>query len=175
MKGTILKSIGKLVEENFGIQKWEECLLKNGFEIDHVFLLRDDIDDAVVMKIIFSLSPILGLSLEQIVNTFGEYWTNIYSPLIYKQYYLQFPTFIDFVFGIPIIHKDMTMNIENAHPPAFEFTWKSEKELNIKYISKRGLIDIAIALIRGLAIKFDEKIEIKKIDDSNFLVEILNK
>jgi len=175
MKGTILKSIGKLVVDNFGEEKWEECLLKNGFETDHVFLLRDDVEDEITMKMIFSLPNILGISLEQVIEAFGDYWTNVYSPAIYKQYYTQFPTFIDFVFGIPIIHKDITMNIPNAIPPSFEFTWLSKNQLNIKYISKRGLIDIAIALIKGLAKKYKEEIIIKKIDESNFLLEILNK
>ena len=45
MKGTIHKSIEKLVIEKFGIDKWNECLASVGLDVDHVFMINDDIDE----------------------------------------------------------------------------------------------------------------------------------
>jgi len=45
MKGTIHKSIEKLVIEKFGIDKWNECLASVGLDEDHVFMINDDIDE----------------------------------------------------------------------------------------------------------------------------------
>ncbi len=170
MKGTIIKSVGKLVVEKFGEEKWEQCLNVNGFDTDHVFLVRDDVDDAIVMKIINSLPEILGLTIQDIIDAFGDYWVNVYSPQIYHYYYQIYTSLKEFIFATPKIHNDITANIPNAVPPNFVFTWLNDKELKIEYYSKRNMVDFAIALIRGLAKYYNEKIDIQKKDNSAFVV-----
>jgi len=68
------------------------------------------------------------------------------------------------------IHKKTTRNIEGAEPPHFELSWKGDKILIMKYKSKRGLIDLAVSILKGVGIYFKEDIKVRKISDDEIEV-----
>ncbi len=53
--------------------------------------------------------------------------------------------------------------MENAHPPRFEYDWKDDKTLILKYKSQRGLIDILVGLIKGVGKYYKEDLKVSKI------------
>ena len=87
MKGTIVKCLQDLVVEKFGKDKWEKSLQDVGLNKTTIFMPFSDVDDAAVMKVVQAVCKNLGITLGQAAEAFGDYWVNVYSQKLYKQYY----------------------------------------------------------------------------------------
>ena len=55
----------------------------------------------------------------------------------------------------------------NAHPPGFDYAWKNNNTLIIKYISDRGLMDLAVGLIKGIGLFYKENLTVIKTDNDH--------
>ena len=130
-----------------------------------------DIDDQVVMNVIKSTCDVLNLSLEQVADAFGDYWVNVYTQKIYRVHYLDCNTSKDFLLKMDYVHVMVTNNIPNARPPRFEYEWKDQKTLIMKYKSHRNLIDFLVGLIKGVGKFYKEDLKVTKL--TNDKVEIV--
>ncbi len=149
MKGTIALCLEQLVCSKFGQEQWQSVLKEAGVPAAKMFLPFEDVDDALVMKILQAVCKTLHLSLEQAADAFGEYWVMTYSQELYQQHYQKHKTAKDFLLALDDIHVFMTRTMHNTHPPRFAYAWKDEKTLTMRYASERNLIDVAVGLIRG--------------------------
>jgi hypothetical protein len=165
MKGTIHKSIEKLVIEKFGEEKWYECLASVGLDEDHVFMLNEDVDEQLTMDLLGKMPAILGISFQQVCDAFGEYWVNAYVPKIYFGYIENYKTAKEFLLAMDEIHETVTKEIPNAKPPRFDFEDKGESII-VTYKSERGLIDLYISLVKGVGIYFKQMLDIKKLSET---------
>lgn len=165
MKGVIPDCLGKLVIEKFGKPKWQEILKASQLSESMMFLPTQDIDDKKVMECVANTCKILGISMAQATDVFGEYWVNTYAPKIYGVYFRRHSKAKEFIKGMEDVHRETTQNITNAHPPRFEFKDIDEHNLLITYKSKRNMIDFYIGLIKGVGIYFKAKIDIQKISE----------
>lgn len=163
MKGVIVKALEELVTEKFGKDKWEDALEKSGLDRNHTFLATDDVDDAAVLKVVDSVCKVLNISLVQAADAFGDYWVNVFAPKIYSAYYLYAKSAKEFLLNMDKIHLYTTETIKNAHPPRFEYEWKDDKTLIMKYKSKRGLIDFMIGLVKGVGKYYKEDLKVTKL------------
>ncbi|MGY6561034.1 MAG: heme NO-binding domain-containing protein [Luteibaculaceae bacterium] len=162
MKGTIHKCVEKLVIEKFGIDKWEECLESVGLDEDHVFMMNDDVDEAKTMELLTKAPAILGISLPQLFDAFGEYWSCVYAPKVYPAYYEGVNNSKEFLLKLDRIHVEITQNVPNARPPRFTYSWSNENTLLMEYTSGRGLVDLFISLAHGMGKYFNETLGITK-------------
>lgn len=160
MKGTIHKCAEKLVIEKFGLNKWIECLESVGLDDSHVFLLNDDVDEALTMELFRKIPDVLGITTEQLFDAFGEYWVHSYAPNIYPKYYEGITSAKQFLLNIDEIHSEVVQNIPNAKPPRFLYEDKNG-DLEMTYQSDRGLVYLFISLAKGLASYYKEKIQIQ--------------
>jgi len=165
MKGVIVKCIEELIMSAAGKQIWIQILEKSGFTKHQIFLPGTDVADESVIKIIGSTCEVTGKSQQEVFDLFGEYWINVYNPKLYGHYFNQIKSARELILKLNEIHKATTSNMEGARPPRFEFEHVSEKQIVVKYISHRGLIDIYISIVKGMAKKFNEKIGIEKISN----------
>jgi len=69
------------------------------------------------------------------------------------------------------VHAAVTKSVPNSHPPRFEYEWKNEKTLIMKYKSQRGLIDFVVGLAKGVGKLYGENLKVTKI--GNDKVEIV--
>lgn len=164
MKGTIIKAAEKMITSSYGIEKWEEILKKAGFECDHVFLIRDDVPDNKTMQLLGAAMEILNFSKEELFKEYAKYWIHHYTQDVYPSF--KFNTAKEFIENIPTIHNYMTESVPNATPPGFEFNWLNDNELELTYISKRGMIDLAKHILFEIGVKYNTKISITKIDET---------
>jgi hypothetical protein len=171
MKGSVVQAMKEMIVEKYGAQKWQEALVKAGINKEPLILPISDIDDQVVMNIIKSACDVLNLSLEQVADDFGDYWVNVYTQKIYRVHYLDCNTSKDFLLKMDSVHVMVTKNIPNAHPPRFEYEWKDEKTLIMKYKSHRNLIDFLVGMIKGVGKFYKEDLKVTKL--SNDKVEIV--
>ena len=163
MKGVIVIALQDLVKTKFGQEKWTNILKKSGLPTNKKFFGHQDVDDNIVMTLIQNTCEVLGITLEQAAEAFGNYWMNEYAPKKYFAFFIGKRTAKEFLLDMDRVHSKMTENIENARPPKFEFEELDDNKITMSYSSHRGLEPIWIGLIKGVGTYFKEDIKIKKI------------
>jgi len=171
VKGVIVQCLAELVKEKFGNDKWEEALEKSGLDRGSVFLATQDVDDGAVLKVVGSVCGVLGITLAQAADAFGDHWVNAFAPRVYSTHYRGVTSAKDFLLKMDAVHQAATKSIPGAHPPRFEYEWKDRKTLIMRYKSHRALIDFLVGLIKGVGRHFKEDLKVTKIGDDK--VEIV--
>lgn len=172
MKGSVVMGLKEMVCERFGKDYWENALKEAKTDLGTV-LAQSDIDDATVMKVINSLCKVLGISLQQAADAFGDYWINVYTQKRYKAYYLRPKCAKEFLLEVDRIHVDLTRTIPNARPPRFEYEWKDDRTLIMIYKSHRGLIDFAVGIVKGVGKLYRENLKVRKLGDDRIEIVFL--
>jgi len=150
MKGTIGKCIEDLVVSKFGNAKWMECLKKANLSENRHFSTLEDVPDKDILALVHAVADVAKLTEAQVMDAFGEYWSTVYAPTVYKTYFTMAKSTREFLLSLDNIHVSMTKTIKNAHPPRFNYEWKDEKNLVMHYKSERGLAALMPGLIKGL-------------------------
>lgn len=174
MKGVIAIAIRDLVKEKFGNAKWEEILKRSDIKNDRLFMPTTDIDDQLIVNMINSVCEVLGVSLGQVSEVFGDYWVNVYAPKIYYPYFNNARNAKEFLLQMDNVHVALTKLIPNARPPRFEYEWKDEKNLLMTYKSHRGLVALMDGLIRGVGNYYKEELKVNQIDNTRVLITFKN-
>ena len=170
MKGSIVQCLGDLVKTNFGNDKWEQSLETAGMSRTSFFMPLQNVDDEKVMKIIGSICKVASITPVQAADAFGDYWVNIYAPKLYSDYFRGSNSSREFLLKMDAVHDSVTRNIPNAHPPRFDYVWKDNKTLIMKYRSNRGLIDILAGLVRGVGKYYKEKLVVTKLSNDTLQI-----
>ncbi len=165
MKGVVVLALKEMVSERFGKDKWEKALAKAGIDKEPSILPASNVDDKIVLAVVNSLCKVLDISLAQAADAFGDYWVNVYSQRIYRAYYIGVETAKNFLLKMDSIHVASTKDFTDATPPRFEYEWKNDKTLIMKYKSKRGLIDFMVGLIKGVGKFYKEDLKVTKLGD----------
>jgi hypothetical protein len=163
MKGVIVNCLAEMVTQRFGKEKWEAALEKAGLNRTTAFLGTKDYDDALVLKLVNSVCNVLGISLQQAADAFGEYWVCNFAPKVYPIYYKGVNSAKEFLLKMDHVHEMATKSLPGASPPRFGYQWKDDKTLIMTYNSKRGLIDIMIGLIKGVGKYYKENLKVTKL------------
>jgi len=170
MKGVIAVCLKDLVCNKFGEDKWEQAVKAAGMEKSGIILPLSDVDDKDVLSLVKEVCNVLGITLEQAADAFGDYWVNVYSQKIYGLYY-RGKTAKEFLLAMDKVHDQVTHDMKNAHPPHFTYEWENDNRLIMKYFSERGLIDFLVGLIRGVGKFYDEPMTVKKLNNQEVRVD----
>ena len=170
MKGVIAMCLKDLVVNKFGAAKWDECLKNLGEAQDIPILASSDMHDEVVMKMIQETCKTLGISLQQAADAFGEYWVCNFSQKIYGAFYRKYRGAKEFLLAMDKVHVDMTTMLKDSNPPRFDYEWKDNRTLIMKYKSKRNLIDFAVGLVKGVGKYYKEDIKVTKLSDDKIQI-----
>ncbi len=163
MKGVIALCLKELVVSKFGQEKWQEALKKAGIDKEPMILPVSDVDDKVFMKILNAVCDVLGISLAQAADAFGDYMVNVFSQKMYRAYYTACKSAKDFLLKMDQVHVEATKKMAGARPPRFEYEWKDDKTLIMKYKSHRNLIDIMVGLIKGVGKYYKTDLKVSKL------------
>ncbi len=150
MKGTIVKCMEELVTKKFGAAKWKESLKNAGMPESRFFGVSDDVPDAEIMAIMQGIATAGGLTMDQVMDAFGDYWSSAYAPVLYDVYFAKAKSTRELLLNLDSIHVAMTRTMKSAQPPHFTYEWKNDKVLVMLYESRRGLVALMPGLIRGL-------------------------
>ncbi len=162
MKGTILKCLGEVTKVNFGREAWEKSLEAAGLNPETRFLPVADIEDRVAVRVVEAVCSQVNLTLEQAADAFGNYWVNVYCQKFYPAFFSRQKSAREFLLAMDDVHRKMTAGMENARPPGFTYEWKGDDTLYMHYQSRRGLIDFAAGLARGVGTYYGETLEVVK-------------
>ncbi|MCX9013849.1 MAG: heme NO-binding domain-containing protein [Candidatus Methanoperedens sp.] len=163
MKGAIAQCLEDMVKNQFGKDKWETSLENAGMSKTAFFMPVQNIEDKNVMKLIDSVCKTVNISQAQAADAFGDYWVNVYAPKLYKAYFKNATSAKELILNMDGVHDSVTKNIKDATPPRFEYEWKDDKTLIMKYKSQRGLIVFLVGLIKGVGKHYNENIRVTQL------------
>jgi hypothetical protein len=130
----------------------------------------EDVEDMKVLEIMTNTAKTLGITMSQATDAFGEYWMCVYAPRVYKPYYAGVTTAKDFILKVDSMHRRLTKNIANAHPPNFDYRWTDEHTLVMKYSSKRGLVDLAVSMAKAVGTYFKQELKVTRISPAEIQI-----
>ena len=163
MKGVINKGIQELVEKRFGAEAWAEVKSLAGCD-EPFFSISEDYPDALTMALVKAATKVSGLSLETILVEYGKFWVTHTGKDSYPTYYqLMGSTPREFLLNMDRVHKQVTHNMSNAHPPRFTYDQLPDGRLLMHYQSDRNLCPVLRGLILGVGLYFQQELQVKEI------------
>ena len=171
MYGLANKALQDLVGSRFGEDTWETIRRNAGVEID-AFVSMEAYPDDVTYKLVEAAREVLGLSAEEVLKAFGEYWV----PYTAKEGYgeilkLAGDSLPAFLQNLDNLHTRVGLMFPRLKPPSFWCTDIREDSLHLHYRpgldSREGLGPFVIGLVNGLAIRFKTEIEINQTASRN--------
>jgi hypothetical protein len=151
MYGIVNKAIQELVTDNFGADKWEAVKEKSGVDVDY-FLSNEPYDDDITFKLATAASDVLGITVGQVLNAFGEWWIlktgkEKYGGLMEAGG----NNLKEFLVNLPMFHNRIMLMYPKLTPPEFKVSNIEENSIQVHYHSKReGLQEFVRGLLTGL-------------------------
>lgn len=175
MYGIVNKAIQDLVTEKFGHEQWEAVKEKSGVDVAF-FLSNEPYDDAITYKLAGAASDVLGLSVDQVLNAFGEWWVlktgkEKYGGLMEAGGH----NLREFLVNLPLFHNRIMLMYPKLTPPEFKVSNATDNSIHVHYHSKReGLQEFVRGLLSGLAKMYqtDASIELVQSRDEGSTHEI---
>ena len=164
MYGLINVAVRDLVTSRFGENAWNQILEKS--QVDEMAFVRmGQNDDAVTYALIGAASEVLDLPASDILQAFGQYWTEFTAEEGYGHLLDSAgKTLPEFLQNLDQLHARVGTMYPDLKPPIFECSNITENSLDLYYRSERdGLDDLVIGLLKGLAVRFDNEVTIKQI------------
>lgn len=182
MYGLVNQAISGLVIENYGMDKWNEILVKSEVKNGN-FLNNQMYDDSVTFNLAITTADVLAIPLRDVLIAFGKYWILKTSAEKYGHLMKSGGAdFISFIKNLPNFHNRVMLLFPEIKPPEFVIDVKNNNEILLSYYSTRtGLTDFMEGLILGLGELFKVVIEINLIqhkdavnDHDIFLIKIFD-
>ena len=156
MYGMVNKAIQDLVTFKFGEDKWMAVKRKAGVEIDS-FISNDAYPDSLTYGLVGAASEVLGLSSDDILFAFGEFWVLDTAAASYGDLLSSagrnLGEFLDY---LPSFHVRVALIFPNLKPPRFETSDRLPEQITMHYFSHRpGLSMFVLGLFSGLAKMYD--------------------
>lgn len=171
MYGIVNKAIQDLITDKFGVDEWEAVKEKSQVDVDF-FLSNEPYDDDITYKLAGAASEVLGLSVGQVLNAFGEWWVlktgkEKYGGLMQAGG----NNLKEFLVNLPLFHNRIMLMYPKLTPPEFKVSDIGENSIYVHYHSKReGLQEFVRGLLSGLAKMYDKEAQIELLqsrDDGN--------
>jgi hypothetical protein len=164
MYGIVNKAIQDLVITNFGEDKWEAIKSQSGVDVDY-FLSNEPYDDAITYKLAGAAAAVLGISVGEVLNAFGEWWVlktgkEKYGGLMQAGG----NNLKEFLINLPLFHNRIMLMYPKLTPPEFKVSDVTDCSIHVHYYSKReGLQEFVRGLLNGLAKMYETKATIEMI------------
>jgi hypothetical protein len=161
MYGLVNKAVVDLIGSKFGEETWNKIKRKADVDID-VFVSMDGYPDDITYRLVGAASEVLGITAEQVLETFGEYWvlytaSEGYGPLLNASG----SSLREFLMNLDALHARVALQMPDLRPPRFRLVDIDDKTLLLEYHSTRvGLAPMVIGLLRGLGIRFNTEMKV---------------
>lgn len=175
MYGIVNKSIQDLITANFGLDKWEIIKEKSKVDVDY-FLSNEPYDDDITYKLAGAASEVLGITVGQVLNAFGEWWILKTGKEKYGGLMTAGGSNLkDFLVNLPLFHNRIMLMYPKLTPPEFKVSDLQGNSILVHYHSKReGLQEFVRGLLTGLAKMYavDAEVELLQSRDEGSSHEI---
>lgn len=164
MYGMINRAVKDLIVERFGEETWDRIRRKAGVT-ETQFLSMEQYDDATTYALVAASSEELGVSAEEILQAFGEYWIEYTGAAGYGEIMRAAGDSLqEFLENLDQLHTRIRFGMPQLQPPSFRVSKTADGTLLLRYTSHReGLAPLVVGLVKGLAKRFGETVEVSLI------------
>jgi len=168
MYGMVNQGIKNLVVSNFGQEKWDEICQEAQAEHKDFEMLKT-YSDSSTYDFVGAASKVLGVPAEGVLKLYGKYWISFAASHGYEDMLAMFgPDLKTCLINLNHMHSHMGSFMPDIRAPQFNVTVKSEKVLEVVYVSERvGLLPFVEGLFEGLAERYNTKIQLNTIGPKN--------
>lgn len=158
MKGAVFIALNDMIENDYGMDVWNELLDEVKPESKGIYTSAKDYPDEEIVSFVLAISKKLSLPTQDVTRLFGfELFKELNSKFsIFTEQKDDLFSFLDSI--EKVIHVEVRKLFENPSLPTLDCTQLSESEMEISYHSPRKLCFLAEGLIQGAAEHYDEKI-----------------
>ncbi len=160
MKGAIFTILQDMIEDQMGIDVWQDIISTSDLPSGGVYTSAQHYDDEEVFVIVGALAEKTGLPAEQLLEAYGEYlFDKLHSSLPSD---MRLPeSYFDYLESVHTqIHVEVRKLDANASLPELALINRSETAATLEYRSKLKLCYLAIGLLKGSATFFNENVNV---------------
>lgn len=164
MYGMINQAVKHLVVEKFGEAMWGKIRTEAGVE-DDSFLSMEQYPDEMTYRLVQVSSEVLQIPPEAVLEAFGEHWIVYTAEAGYGELLnAAGSTLEECLRNLDQLHTRVSVGMPHLAPPSFRVEKAGDGVFLLHYFSDReGLAHLVIGLVRGLAERFEETVEIEQI------------
>ncbi|WP_369820046.1 heme NO-binding domain-containing protein [Synechococcus sp. 1G10] len=164
MYGLVNRAIQQMVTTQHGEDVWKRIKAKADLEDLDFFSTFQAYPDDVTHRLVAAASDELGLSGDQIMQAFGEYWITYTASEGYEQLLEStgetLPEFLD---HLDNLHARAGLSFPKLQPPSFRCEHAADQSVDLEYRSKRqGLAPMVIGLLHGLGKRFGNSVMVEQ-------------
>ena len=153
MKGIVFNMLNDLVEENYGMDVWDDLIEATAPKSEGIYTSVEIYPDEELMAYVAAISEQTGAPAEDVVRLFGNYMLKRFAE-IHPEFFAGH-TIKSF---LQSVHDVIHVEVEKLHPdvvlPNFEYEDPADDELVMHYFSPRQLCHLAEGLIEGCSKQF---------------------
>jgi predicted hydrocarbon binding protein len=123
----------------------------------------DSYPDELTYKLVGAASEVLGISADDALTAFGEFWVLYTGNAGYGDIMeMAGGNLRDFLFNLDNLHTRVGQSFTKLRPPSFRFDVIDDDVLRMHYLTERaGLCPMVIGLLNGLAKRFKSELAIE--------------
>lgn len=148
MYGLVNKALQEMVIDRYGNEKWEEIRKASGIE-HQFFIAMESYPDEVTYKLVGSISSVLGISSDDAMRSFGDYWFQVAKEGYKEMLDFAGDNFVDFLKNLDNMHARVGLIFTGFRPPSFKCTEVTASSLRLHYYSERAGLS---PLVEGLLV-----------------------
>jgi hypothetical protein len=168
MYGLISQALEDYVRRGFGERAWNDIRGRAGFVEEDLFLAMESYPDEQTLRLVQAATEVLGLSVSQVLEAFGEHWVLYTAQEGYGEMLSMFGTSLQqFLLNLDNLHSHVALSFPDLRPPSFqvESIPGDGNSLLLHYRSQRaGLAPMVVGLLRGLGKRFSQQIEVHRLE-----------
>ncbi|QQR79798.1 MAG: heme NO-binding domain-containing protein [Deltaproteobacteria bacterium] len=155
MKGVIFSIFNEMIEEKFGLELWDRMIEETKPVSKGIYTSAQSYHESELFSYVGLLSKETGISVEDLVRTFGHF-TLIKLSKLYPDFLVK--DFKEFLKTIDsVIHAEVKKIYPDAGLPSFTYEDPAPNQLVMIYKSPRKLCHLAEGLIAGAAEHYQTK------------------
>ena len=164
MYGMINQAVKHLIVEKFGETTWGKIRSTAGVEDDE-FLAMEQYPDEMTYRLVQVSSDVLEMPATDVLEAFGEHWIEYTSKAGYEELLNGAGANLEeCLHNLDQLHTRVRLGMPHLAPPSFEVETSDDGSYLLHYFSHRdGLAHLVIGLVRGLAERLGERVEVEQV------------
>lgn len=165
MYGLVNRAIQQMVTTHHGEEVWQRIKGRADLQDLDFFSTYQAYPDDVTHRLVAAATEELGLTSDQIMQAFGEYWITYTATEGYEQLLEStgetLPEFLD---HLDHLHARAAVAFPELQPPSFRCEHSPDASMQLEYRSKRrGLAPMVTGLLHGLGKRFRTPLAVDQI------------
>jgi hypothetical protein len=161
MHGIVHAELQKYIVIRFGHPIWKKLLKQSGLETKS-YLVSQHYPDSDILTLVTTASEVTEKPVSQLLEEFGEFIApdllEMYRPMLDPRW----RTLDILEHTEDTVHRVVRLRNAGATPPELRCQRLSPGEVQLSYNSPRKMCALARGIIRGLAKRFDETVQIQE-------------